>query len=311
MSDQSTSLRFGFLQEPVNTSFDGVRLIPLPDHAQRLDWFTKNSNSDGFYYPPQVATYVTRSSTKRRAKLPQSERPAAVYHLPASHELSITTPLVRAHPYSDAVLLTQLLAFIFGTRLQIEEWRFEGRIPQKSMLAASVTDEVRLGFVQHAYGWWMTLSPALRARVINVFYAYNRAVAQEWEWDEFSQQYIVFDALFRLHADLRCFVSRATHKMRFNVLCQAYEIPYNEGLVTTLYGARNELFHEGMWASAMIGHRAPGSDAVQYPRHLARLNARLLCAITGYKNSFTSSVWWAMGRFRFDAAVVDRPHPEP
>jgi hypothetical protein len=302
MNDPSTTARFGFLVTPIKASFDGVSIDPLPDHAQRLNWFSKNANADGFFYPPRIATYVGSLSKKRR--VPRTERPAAVYHLPASHELLIKAPLVVTHPYSDAVLLTQLLAFIFGTRLQLEEWRFEGRVPEKSMLPASVADEVSIAFVAHAYAWWKTLTPALRERVHNVFYAYNRAVAAEWDWDAFSQQYMVFDALFRLHTDMTSVNSRSAHRMRFTMLCQAYGIPYNEDLVTRLYNARNELFHESMWASAMIGHQTPGSETVQYPRHLARLNARLLCAITGYKNSFTSSVWWAMGKFYFGTTTT-------
>lgn len=181
MNDQSTTARFGFLVTPIKASFDGVSIDPLPDHAQRLGWFSKNANADGFFYPPQVATYVGSLPKKRRVLVPRTERPAAVYHLPASHELSIEAPLVVTHPYSDAVLLTQLLAFIFGTRLQLQEWRFEGRVPEKSMLPATVVDEVRIAFVAHAYAWWTTLAPILRVRVNNVFYAYNRAVAAEWD----------------------------------------------------------------------------------------------------------------------------------
>lgn len=307
MNDQSMTARFGFLVTPINASFDGVSIDPLPDHEQRLDWFSKNANADGFFYPPQIANYTRSGPKKRRVLIPRTERPAAVYHLPASHELSIKAPLVLTHPYSDAVLLTQLLAFIFGTRLQLEEWRFEGRVPKKSMLPASVANEVRIAFVAHAYAWWKTLAPTLRVRVHNVFYAYNRAVATEWDWDAFSQQYMVFDAIYRLHTEITSLNSRSSHKMRFTMLCEAYGIPHNEDLVTKLYNARNELFHESMWASAMIGHQAPGSETVQYPHHLARLNARLLCAITGYKNSFTASAWWAMGQFYFGTTTTGNP----
>jgi hypothetical protein len=303
MMDQSTSVQFGFLATPVSASFGGVSLHPLPDHSANVEWFSKAANEDGFFYPPLVADYV-RLSKNRRRRVPRSERPAAVYRLPASHELSIKQPLVVTHPYSDAVLLVQLLAFIFGTRLQLAEWKFEGRVPERSLLAASIRDDVRMDFVRHVYAWWRTLPPAIRARVNNVFYAYNRAKTAEWDWDAFSQQYVVFDAIFRLHTEITSVESRVPHRTRFAALCQAYKIPYNDDLVCSLYKARNELFHEGMWANAMIGHQAAGSETVQYPRHLNRLNARLLCSLSGYRNSFTASIWWAMGRFRFDAPAT-------
>ncbi|MFA5915705.1 MAG: hypothetical protein WC830_19345 [Burkholderiales bacterium] len=304
MNSTDAVARFGFLPEPVSISFGGVCIEPLPDHAQRLLWYKKNSNVDGFFYPPQVATYEVSLDRKRRRKLPRTTRPASVYHLPASHTLSIQTPREAIHPYSDSVVLIQLLAFIFGTRLQFEEWRFDGRVPSESTLAASATTKVRIHFVEHAYAWWKALSANLRVRAANLFYAFNRATAAEWEWDAFYQQYMVFDGLFRMHADMSSLRTGIAHKDRFTILCDSYGIPLNEELVDKLYDARNGLFHEAMWAGAMIGHPTPERDAFYYPHHMARLNARILCAITGYRNTFTSSVWWAMGRFHFPQHVT-------
>lgn len=295
MSTPQVPARFGFLPEPVIASFAGVHIEPLPDHEQRLGWYQKNSNIDGYFYPPLVATY----EGKRPRKVPQTTRPAAVYRLPASHILSIKAPIEPAFPHSDFALLIHSLAFIFGTRLQFEEWKFDGRVPVKPKLAASISTPVRLHFVEHVYEWWKGLPPELKVRVVSLFYAYNCAIAAEWEWDAFYQQYMVFDGLFRLHADLTSLTTKTSHKGRFAILCSAYGIPLNESLVDELYKARNNLFHEAMWAGAMIGHRTAGQNDHYYPHHLARLNARLLCAITAYRNSFTASVWWAMGHFLF------------
>ena len=291
--------RFGFLPEPLVASFSGVQIEPLPDHAQRLAWYQKKSNIDGYFYPPLVATYQGNFKGKKPRKIPRTTRPAAVYRLPASHTLSIKAPIKPAFPHSDFALLIHLLAFIFGTRLQFEEWNFDGRVPAKPQLAASISTPVRIHFVEHVYEWWKGLPSELKVRAVSLFYAYNCSVAAEWEWDAFYQQYMVFDGLFRLHADLSALTPKTSHKGRFAILCSAYGIPINESLVDELYKARNNLFHEAMWAGAMIGHGTSGQNAYHYPQHLARLNARLLCAITGYRNSFTSSVWWAFGQFLF------------
>lgn len=299
MSTPQVPVRFGFLPEPIVASFSGVHIEPLPDHEQRLGWYQKNSNIDGHIYPPLVATYKGNFEQKKARKIPRTTRPAAVYCLPASHILSINAPIEPAFPHSDFALLIHSLAFIFGTRLQFEEWKFDGRVPVESKLAASISTPVRLHFVEHVYEWWKGLPSELKVRAVSLFYAYNCSIAAEWEWDAFYQHYMVFDGLFRLHVDLTSLTTKASHKGRFAILCSAYGIPINESLVDELYKARNKLFHEAMWAGAMIGHCANERNAYHYPQHLARLNARLLCAITGYRNSFTASVWWAMGQFLF------------
>lgn len=300
MTDNAPN-RFGFLSDPFNTSFAGVTITPLPDHADRLRYYLSASNTDGFIYPPEVATYTKTKKGDKWRKLPLTSRPAPVYRLPASHFIEVAHPLSLVFPHSDATLLVQLLAFIFGTRLQFEEWRFDGRVPVKPALSVSISNPERLHFVEHAYVWWRSLPPKLRPTPINLLHAYNRAVSSEWEWDAFHQQYAVFDGLFRFHADLHQLTGKISHKQRFYVLCEAYEIPFNEELVGKIHRVRNELVHEALWAGTLIGHRDPNHEASDFHRHLARLNARILCAITGYQNTFTSSTWWAKGQFPFGA----------
>lgn len=167
--------RFGLLYEPYSMSVAGVRIEPLPDYIERRAGYEACSNADGFFYPPQIASYTRKSDGAKPRKLPRTTRPANVYHLPASHIIEIASSIEQTQPYSDANLLIQLLAFIFGTRLQFEEWRFDGRVPTKSVLNISITDTIRTQFVEHVYLWWKTLSPEARARVVNLFYVFNRA----------------------------------------------------------------------------------------------------------------------------------------
>lgn len=112
---------FGFLKNPISGSFSGVALAPLPDHAERLEWFEEESNRDGFFYPPQMATYELAPKThEKKRKIERSERPASVFHLPESHDLNIGNPAgVVGSPFADDALIIHLLAFVYGTRLQV------------------------------------------------------------------------------------------------------------------------------------------------------------------------------------------------
>lgn len=299
----TTPLRLGFLIEPLAFAFENARLEPVANHAEQRVLFAKQCNKDGFFYPPQTAMYRIRADGTRGRRLTRTIRPAQAFHLPASHTLSVKAPIAPAVPYSDSTFLLQAVAFISGTRLQFEPWRIDGRVPSQSTLGASIPANVHGHFVERAYDWWRALPNEHRIRSINLFHAYNRAASAEWDWDMFTQQYIVFDGLYRLHAEIIGMKKDVGHRKRFDLLTTAYDVPTDTKIVDLLYKARNDLFHEAIWAGSMMGYAPAAPDSVQYPRHLRRLNSRLLCAITGYRNTFTRSVWWAMGSFNFSRAV--------
>lgn len=303
MHETGKSLRFGFLHDATELSAPGYCISPLDDHEARREWLVKSSNEDGFLYPPQVSAFRYSLDRKSRKKVPRTSRPAQTFHLPASHVLRVHAPIESELPCSDATFLVQVLAYLNGTRLQFEDWRFDTRIPVNSVLGAVVPHGVQSDFLSHAYDWWKSMVAASRARALNVFYAFNRANGSEWEWDLFMQQYMVFDGIYRLHVE-RGGDTAKNHRDRFNVLISAYGVPTNKDLVDCLYRARNDLFHEGIWAGAMMGYAERVPDAIHFPRHMRRLNARLMCAITGYRNGFSSSIWWAMGSFLFDKPNV-------
>lgn len=293
--------RLGFLNEPLSFVFEGVRLECLPDYAERKLAFEKQCNNDGYFYPPLIALYTNQSNGGKRRKLPHTTRPAKVFPLIPSHILKVDLPIQPIQPYSDSAFLLQALAFISGSRLQFEPFNVDGRVPSKSSFGAWVSSDIQANFIESSYVWWKNLSSANQIRAINLFYVYNRSTSCEWDWDLFSQQYMVFDGIYRLHVELSGIMNKdVSHRKRFAILASAYDIKPNPDLVTTIYNARNDLFHEALWAGAMMGYSPTATDSTQYPHHLRRLNARMLCAIVGYKNSFTQSVWWAMGRFSFD-----------
>ena len=142
-------MEFGFLQIPLEGSFSGVDITPLPDHKDRLAWLNQRSNKDGFFYPPQVCTYETDLVThKPRKKVEKTNRPASVYHLPASHQLLIDAPISPlGNSFADDALIIYLLAFVYGTRLHLAKWRFEGRVPIKPLNNISVTEETCVDFL--------------------------------------------------------------------------------------------------------------------------------------------------------------------
>jgi hypothetical protein len=296
-------MEFGFLPIPFEGTFPGVEIAPLPDHKDRLAWLNQHTNNDGFFYPPQVSTYeVDLVTRKTRKKVKKTTRPASVYHLPASHQILIDAPVsLVGESFGDEALVIHLLAYVYGTRLQLAKWRFDGRVPIKPVHNIFITEQTCLDFLKRTYAWWRELKPDQRIRFANILYVHTRARSLEWEWDAFIYQYMTFDALFGLHREISPSKSKMpAHDQRFAFMCDKYEIQRNDELIKQITSARNKLFHEALWTGSPIGFGSADEDAFYLPCHLARLNARIICGIAGYKNEYVGSVWWAMGTFQFD-----------
>jgi len=220
--------------------------------------------------------------------------------MPSSHLIEIKNPIsTQNEPFTDEALIVYLLAYLYGTRLQLSDWKFEGRIPFKPVNNIYITDDTILHFLTHTYSWWRKLTESQRIKFVNILYVYNRAKSLEWDWDMFLNQYMVFDALYKFHLEFKSNLFAKNHRHRFDVLCNEYSV-VNDDLINKIYNTRNNLFHEAIWVqSSAIGFGSKDSDAHQLPYHLSRLNERIICSITGYNNEFSSSPWWAFGTFPF------------
>lgn len=250
-TNQRHEREFGFLVEPISGDFSGGNISPLKDHSERVAWFEERSNRDGYYYPPEVATYQVEPRTREtKGKVARSERPASVYSLPPSHQLKLESPLDTSNTTrSDDALIIYVLAYLYGTRLQFADWRFEGRVPYTYTNNIFFYPETCLEFLGHTYDWWRSKPPDIRTRLINILYVLTRARSLEWEWDAFTHQYMVFDAIYKLHITLNPKAPKAqVHRKRFDVLLSEYGIPTDDRLMDKLYKARNDYLGSVWWA---------------------------------------------------------------
>lgn len=306
---------FGFLTTPLRAVISNAEITPVVDHDQRLSWFTDASNDDGYFYTPVTETWELDPTTMRRTnKVARSERPAQSFHLPSSHIIVIRQPTQSgATIQGDVYLLVQALALAFGLRLQLSRYRFDGRVPAKRQDLVAINDETAVHFVTHLYEWWKLLSVSNRLRVVNILYTYTRTLSFEWEWDLFPWQYMIFDAMWKLHCDLNGVPKSATgkskginHEGRMQFLCERYKIVHDTTTIGEIIKRRNDLFHEAKWMDNPVGFSAAGDGrGLQLPRHLARLNCKLICALSGYENAFAKRGWDFMGWQHFDRMIDD------
>lgn len=294
---------FGCLKNPLKGEFLGINIFPLTDYKERILWFEKKSHRDGFFYPPQVATYKIDSETKEiKKKIEKTERPASVYKLIPSHQICVSKPDKKLKKInSDDVLIINLLSYIYGTRLQFSDWNVEGRIPFKSQTDIVISDDVCFDFLEHVYSWWRNLNTKSQMKYINILYVLGRARSLEWEWEKFAYQYMVFDSIFNLYSSLNPEKAKdINHKKRFEILISDHGLHKNNSLVDKIYKARNKLFHEVIWAETMLGFKSDKNNTTLFSLHLNALNSRLICGLTKYRNDYSTSEWWTRQEFGFN-----------
>lgn len=299
----STCELFGFLKYPNAIEFDGGSIKPSDSFQEGLSFIEKHENNDGYIYPPHVMAWRQAIDFQdgqliSSYAVPNSSKPSPVFSLPASHLLKIENPLDRDNiRYEDAGLLIHLVGFLFGTRLQFIDWRFDGKVPTKYKNYLSYHQNSLSHFVSHAYQRWKTFNIEQRKHYVNILYMHGKAKSCEWEWDEFLYQYMVFDALYRLYVMLGNKEIQG-HKNRLEGLCKHYNIKYELECIDRIYSLRNDLFHEALWHGGSPGLQKKQSDSHLVPKWLERLNSQLIVAITGYKNNYSMSASWSDWSFR-------------
>lgn len=277
---------FGFLKYYKTIEFDGGKIEPVKNYLEQVEIIEKYTNIDGFIYPPITQKF------KDEIPVQNSKKPSPVFNLPASHVLSIKKPVGENIKYEDGGFLVHLVGFLFGVRLQFSDWRFDGKVPVISKCHFVFSNDVASDFITHSYKTWMSWNLDQRKRYINILYMHGKSKSYEWEWDEFIYQYLVFDALYRLHVELLGNNISGGHGARLQGLCEYYGINYNIDFIKNIYLLRNDLFHEALWDGNTPGLHNKSQLSHLMPKCLAGLNSKLIVRIIGYRNNYSISPGW-------------------
>lgn len=290
--------RFGFLNDSREIRFDDGWMKPCAEFADLLLLVKANEHVEGFMYPPEIRTHQLSLDGTRSTPLPNTLRPSPVFNMPMSHELLIKNPVAADdHRHADGALLVHLTAFFFGTRLQFEGWRFDGRVPTKPKNSFCYAPETPAHFIAWVYARWRAWLPDLQRRYINILYMHTRADSCIWEWDRFMYRYMVFDAICNFHMASEG-MKFTTHGKRMVEMCRRYSVAENAETIERIVTLRNELFHEALWDGSTPGQRVGNNRSIE--KWLGKLNAKLIVAMAGYANEFTRRGWWSFGRQSFD-----------
>lgn len=296
---------FGFFIDDFSLKVGSYIIEPVASHAAIVKKVLKQKNADGFFYPIQ-AGYKINPLTGKLRKIPNSEKPAHLYTLPATHIIyeKNDQELSDDFRYNDGALLIRLLAVLYDCRAQFHDLKYDTRFPLKqAMIVTSTRDELEL-LLNDVFNVFSTWSDEKQMRYNNILYLHSRCPAYEGEWEQFIMEYIVTDSLWNLFENLylkTCLKARsktcsihakAVHKERIKIMCNCLDVHYDKDEVENrIVKFRNELFHEGFWGEATPGFPQKNSEPFYSNLNLRKINLRLILAIAGVRSDFTKKNW--------------------
>lgn len=300
--------KIGFIPLKLDVVFSKGRIQKLGTFDEAERYMHENSNTDGYYYPPVVARYELKGPTYEKPNfaagpLPRSKRPAHLFKLPASHEIVLHWPYSDDPRNNECMFLVQFLACIFGIRAHITEWWIDGRIPQKTSNDYNIYEKALPDLTDMALGTWLACkTPEQQLHLTNLLYMHNRVFSYEWDWEQFTVAYMVFDGCYRYLQRYTDFQEVSGHAKRFKLVLDEIKIPFEEKRIKNFVNLRNNLFHETLWDSKHPGTSAR-HDAFIASRQMKKLCTRILLFILGYRGEYLAQPWWSAG----SSCVLKRP----
>jgi hypothetical protein len=283
--------KFGFLPLEVSFNLTDCAIYPV-DNFEEINNKVKRYVSEGFIYPP--------------LKDPVTERPEHLHELPASHRIEIQNTLENEKDLRLGVsgFIINLLGYIYGLRLQFCSWKFDGRVayePFKHHNIAPPKVSMAEDFLNHALNKYKSWDDKSKLLFTNLLFMHNRAPSYEWDWERFTIEYMVLDALWKLiekhnPADVQSYKNNNNirngipHKKRIYAICYICNLHCDNQKIDDIVKLRNDLFHEALWGGS---HPCTAIDITKagLPDHLRRLNQRIIPAVLDYQTVYVESNW--------------------
>lgn len=287
--------RFGILRHRHAIEFGAGTITPLDDIEETLADIAKEMNPDGHCYPPTQVTVVQRwPEGEADEEVPRSRRPALVHPLPATHAVAVDSPLENDFKRADGGFLIHLAAYLFGARVQFEDWDIDGRIPVKAEThAVHVTPKQASSFFTIAYATWRSWPRESRQAFTTALYVHSKAPAYEWLWESFLVEYMAFDTLWKLSGQ-----PYKRHRARIEQMCDRFGLFFDAAIAQEIVDLRNGLVHEGIWEGDTPGFRVT-QHGWQCTRRIRMLNQRIIAASLGWTGEYVRASWIHSSQYRF------------
>lgn len=283
--------RFGFLPERLDVLWEWGQVRTLEQFDKAKEWLTGRLHPDTYYYPP--TQHTRRGWPPEEAEVvPNSERPALLHRVPATHELVLSDyDKDESLRTGIAGFIVHFLGFLLGHRVQFDDWWMDGRLPSRCQSDAPPHSAREVSVcLDVAVATWMRADDRAKRVLTNAIFMHNRAPSYEWSWERFIIEYQVFDALFRVAVRVHGVKDPRVHADRFAAFGDAFGLHQDAERIATIVQLRNDLFHETLW----VGGTPTGdeSEGGYYGAiWLQHINQRMGLAVLGFSGSYVRSEW--------------------
>ena len=175
---------FGFLPRKWSFNFDNVKILPLENYEEIKKDIKGIKNTDGFLYPPRQCTKKVDPITDEFGEtLPKTERPALLFKIDTSHNISINdSASIAEDREGQAAFLIHLLGFLCGTRLQFHDWWIDMRIQIKENAGIwCINEKTAKHFLRHSLNVWKSWDEENQKLITNALFMFSRAISYEWD----------------------------------------------------------------------------------------------------------------------------------
>lgn len=282
--------RFGFLPQEVDFEFSCGEVRPRQEHDQVVEEWKAYAHHDKRIYPPDL-----------------------LLRLPWTHSLSLSVVGQDQESLRRGIggFLIQWLGFLYGYRVQFNNWWIDGRVSTDSEAPYFVHASCPIpACVDKALETWRVVDKTTQRIITNALYLFLRTDIYEFMWERFAAEYMVFDAVFKVAVNAGLIDKKnILHRERLQTMAQRFNLSepptdrWGKDWNVFFSELRNDLLHEVRWdGNNMMG--TPGNtNAEMAPRFLHKLTRRLLLAILGIKGPYLQTAWWCHGTDKFDIEV--------
>jgi hypothetical protein len=300
------TVRFGHIPLRLDLLWSRGQVRTIEPFEERRDWVVRRAHPDGHYYPPQQHT-LRGWPPEVSERVPQSDRPALLHSVPATHELMLREfePDDEALREGLAAFVIHFLGYLLGHRTQFADWWIDGRLPSKSQAEGSTLSQRQIAIaLDVAATSWQGVAPGVQRVITNAFFMHNRSPAYEWPWERFMIEYQVFDALYSVARDAHG-VRANGHADRFHALASRFGFFMDVERVSRIVELRNALFHQALWVDR-LPTSGGGEDGFYAPVWLRGINQRLGLSVLGFTGPYIGSSWISLVRSFVDLDRLSR-----
>jgi len=298
---------FGFLPEATSVSFNGWRIKPLEGFEETLAEWNQLSDPHGWVLPPiieQVKIKRTLDGQKVESVVPNTQRSANLWRMPASHALTYEDgdpPTQEPNKPGVPYFVVQCLGAIEGCELQLSNWWVSGKKRLKPLGFLCPVGDALSHCLSKAYDWYEAQNDHCRKVISSSLFIHSHSESYEFSWEQFLWQHTAFEGCFHLAEKVHG-MKTGGRRNRFEVFAEHFGLRSAPDQFKVFSQIRNELVHRVTWGAQVPGFGGEGQPWNQTV-YLSNFTTLALLAVMAVDTPSLQNNWSTRSRMALKASI--------